>query len=87
MLAAGLCAVQIAYIDKQLLVAASEPGCRVDVFRHASVLLASTHQQRLAAATGLEVRQEAYRCGRSPLLPSHVAMWQYKEGRPVPALL
>jgi hypothetical protein len=52
---------QVAYIDKQLLATASVPGRKVELFRHASVLLASTQQQWVAGASGLPQQQEAYR--------------------------
>jgi len=57
-----LCVQQVAYIDRQLLVTASRPGHKVELFRHASVLLASTRQQQLAAAVGLPGNKQAYRC-------------------------
>lgn len=53
--------MQVAYIDKQLLATASVPGRKVELFRHASVLLASTQQQWMAGASGLPQQQEAYR--------------------------
>lgn len=56
-----LACLQVAYIDKQLLATASVPGRKVELFRHASVLLASTHQHWLAGASGLPQQQEAYR--------------------------
>jgi len=57
----GLFLYQVAYIDRQLLVTASRPGHKVELFRHASVLLTSTRQQELAAAVGLPLHKEAYR--------------------------
>lgn len=60
--AVSCCArLQVAYIDKQLLASTSVPGRKLDLFRNASVLLASTHQQKLAAAAGLPQQQEACR--------------------------
>lgn len=56
-------ALQVAYIDKQLLASASVPGRKVELFRNASVLLASTQQEKLAAAAGLQQPCEAFRCG------------------------
>lgn len=53
--------LQVAYIDKQKLATASVPGSKVELFRNASVLLASTHQQQLWSAAGLPQHQEAYR--------------------------
>lgn len=53
----------MAYIDKQLLASASVPGRKVELFRNASVLLASTQQEKLAAAAGLQQPHEAFRCG------------------------
>jgi hypothetical protein len=54
--------LQVAYIDKQLLASASVPGRKVELFRNASVLLASSQQEKLAAAAGLQQPREAFRC-------------------------
>jgi hypothetical protein len=59
--------VQVAFIDKAWLASASRPGARVDVFRQASVLLASERSRRLAAAAGLHATTEAYRCTAAKL--------------------
>jgi hypothetical protein len=53
--------LQVAYIDKQLLVTASRPGAKVELFRNASVLLTSKRQKQLARAAGLPANKHAYR--------------------------